>query len=65
MFFSVEPSKGAAMDWITENIAIGNFIDAQNASADDLDAIICLKPDCCDEVKEIWNDFSQSQKALP
>jgi len=35
------------MDWITENIAIGNFIDAENATKDEVDAILCLKPDCC------------------
>jgi atypical dual specificity phosphatase len=40
------------MDWITENIAIGNFIDAQNASTVKLDAILCLKPECCDEYNE-------------
>ncbi len=34
------------MDWISENIAIGNFVDAQNA-AGCVDNILCLKPDCC------------------
>ena len=36
------------MDWITEQIAIGNFIDAQNA-LNEVDAILCLKENCCDE----------------
>jgi len=37
------------VDWITESIAIGNFVDAQSASEADIDAILCLKEDCCDE----------------
>jgi atypical dual specificity phosphatase len=37
------------MDWITENIALGNFIDAKNVSKNDVDAILCLKPDCCND----------------
>jgi len=37
------------MDWITEKIVIGNFIDAKNASSSELDAILCLKANCCDE----------------
>jgi len=40
------------MDWITENIAIGNFIDAENATKDEVDAILCLKPDCCSDDHE-------------
>ncbi len=36
------------MDWITGQIAIGNFIDAQNVS-NEVDAILCLKENCCDE----------------
>ena len=36
------------MDWITDNIAIGNFIDAEKASGK-VDAVLCLKPDCCSE----------------
>ncbi len=45
------------MDWITTQIAIGNFIDAQNIS-DKIDAILCLKKNCCDEERidlEIMN----------
>jgi len=34
------------MDWITQQIAIGNFVDAQNA-AGCVDHILCLKPNCC------------------
>lgn len=37
------------MDWITPQIAIGNFINAQNASPAEIDAILCLKTGCCDE----------------
>lgn len=39
------------MDWITENIAIGNFLDAQNPEG--IDFILCLKPDCCTEREDI------------
>ena len=42
------------MDWITKNIAIGNFVDAQNAS-EEIDAILCLKENCCDEDNDIFN----------
>jgi protein-tyrosine phosphatase len=38
------------MDWITDQIAIGNFLDAQNPPAG-IDAILCLKPQCCDEAR--------------
>lgn len=34
------------MDWITDNIAIGNFIDARDEYAA-VDAILCLKEGCC------------------
>ena len=36
------------MDWITDQIAIGNYLDAQAVSPE-LDAILCLKEHCCDE----------------
>ena len=36
------------MDWITDNIAIGNYLDAMK-SASEVDTILCLKPGCCDE----------------
>jgi hypothetical protein len=36
------------LDWITPQIAIGNFLDAQQVT-DEVDAILCLKEDCCDE----------------
>lgn len=38
------------MDWITPQIAIGNFLDAQQVS-DEVDAILCLKEECCDECR--------------
>lgn len=37
------------MDWITDHIAIGNFLDAKNVSKKEIDAILCLKPECCSE----------------
>ena len=40
------------MDWITSRIAIGNFIDAESAIESELDAILCLKENCCDEKDE-------------
>jgi len=43
------------MDWISENIAIGNFIDAANASRNEVDAILCLKADCCSEDNHIFD----------
>lgn len=44
------------MDWITQNIAIGNFFDAQGAiERQEVDAVLCLRPDCCDEDSEQCN----------
>lgn len=44
---------GDYVDWITDNIAIGNFLDAREAIVSrSLDAILCLKPECCDEGNE-------------
>ena len=37
------------MDWITANIAIGNFVDARNLNSTDVDAVLCLKDTCCVE----------------
>lgn len=41
------------MDWITEQIAIGNFVDAKSLRAGDVDAVLCLIDNCCsiDETK--------------
>ena len=36
------------MDWIILQIAIGNYLDAENVT-DEVDAILCLKHECCDE----------------
>lgn len=36
------------MDWITEQIAIGNFSDARALPAG-IDAVLCLIDNCCDE----------------
>ena len=36
------------MDWITERIAVGNYIDAMEHEKD-VHAILCLRPECCDE----------------
>ncbi len=40
------------MDWITGKIAIGNYKDAKLVTNDTVDAILCLKPDCCDDGNE-------------
>ncbi len=40
------------MDWITDHIAIGNFLDARNVSSRDVEAVLCLKENCCDEDHE-------------
>jgi len=37
------------MDGVTRQIAIGNYLDAKNASPAEVDAILCLKPGCCKE----------------
>ena len=34
------------MDWITDYIAIGNFVDAERPDPT-IGHILCLKPDCC------------------
>ncbi|CRI67816.1 putative Dual specificity protein phosphatase [Thiocapsa sp. KS1] len=39
------------MDWITDQIAIGNYRDAVSLPAD-IEALLCLKADCCDEGRE-------------
>lgn len=36
------------MDWITPRIAIGNYLDAAALQAE-IDAVLCLRDDCCDE----------------
>lgn len=41
------------MDWITDNIAIGDFKDAE-AHFDDFDAILCLTQDkCCKDREDV------------
>lgn len=35
------------MDWITDQLAIGNFLDAQSLP-NGIDAILCLRENCCD-----------------
>ena len=45
------------MDWVTENIAVGNFLDADSATKDEVDAIVCLKPECCSEDNETIDVF--------
>ena len=36
------------MDWISDQVAIGNFVGA-HVMPPAFDAILSLKPDCCDE----------------
>ena len=40
------------MDWITKNIAIGNFVDARKLRLSDADAVLCLIENCCDETND-------------
>lgn len=40
------------MDWITEQIAIGNVEDAEAVREGDLDAILCLRPGCSCEARD-------------
>lgn len=40
------------MDWITNQIAIGNFSDANELPAD-IDAVLCLKHGCCDDRDDV------------
>ncbi len=44
------------MDWITDNIAIGNFQDARKGYAA-VDAILCLKEDCICKGREDVDAF--------
>ena len=44
------------MDWITKQIAIGNFIDVKNPPGN-IDAILCLKDDCCKGRKDLREDL--------
>lgn len=37
------------MDWITNTLAIGNFLDARKVRESEVEAILCLKSDCCNE----------------
>lgn len=43
------------MDWITDKIAVGNFHDARDASKHELDAMLCLAPNCCTEDNDDLN----------
>lgn len=46
------------MDWITDKIALGNFLDARKTTAADVDAILCLRPDCeCEQRDDIDVEF--------
>ena len=40
------------MDWITEHIAIGNFVDARELKKGEVNAILCLIDNCCSEDNE-------------
>ena len=42
------------MDWITDYIAIGNYLDARQVTKEKVDAILCLKPNCCSEKSSIF-----------
>ncbi len=38
------------MDWITPNVAIGNYLDVDAST--DVDWILCLKPGCCERRRD-------------
>lgn len=38
------------MDWITAQIAIGNYLDSAALPAD-IDAVLCLRENCCNEAR--------------
>lgn len=38
------------MDWITDQIAIGNYLDVALMPSE-IDAVLCLKEDCCGEAR--------------
>jgi hypothetical protein len=41
------------VDWITRQIAIGNFVDASAAGvAEDVDAVLCLREGCPCELRD-------------
>ena len=40
------------MDWITDQIAIGNFLDAQSLP-EEIDAVLCLREACCEDRSDI------------
>lgn len=37
------------MDWVSDQIAIGSFVDALVVVPGEVDAILCLKENCCNE----------------
>lgn len=40
------------MDWITDQIAIGNFLDAQSLP-EEISAVLCLLEDCCHDRTDV------------
>jgi hypothetical protein len=40
------------MDWITEQIAVGNFVDALLLPPE-VDVVLCLKPGCCEHREDV------------
>jgi protein-tyrosine phosphatase len=40
------------VDWITDHIAIGNFLDAQSLP-DGIDAVLCLREGCCETRSDV------------
>jgi atypical dual specificity phosphatase len=47
-----KPLKTKNMDWITDQIAIGDALDAVNHAAE-VDSILCLLSDCCGDRSDI------------
>ncbi len=48
------------MDWITKNIAIGDYIDSKKAQEGDFDAILCLVSSCCNIADTRFNILNVS-----
>ena len=40
------------MDWITDQLAIGNFLDAQSLP-EGVGTVLCLRQDCCDGCTDV------------
>ena len=53
------------MDWVSEQIAIGGFVDALAVTPGQVDAVLCLKERCCDESNKSLDVFCVPLKDGP